>query len=329
MTQTIFDQIRRACEAVTQRAHYIQINYEGIPAYADALPLEQAQTPKPGPRYHYFGPQEATVAYLLILDAINFGSAYFPYLRQPRRMPQIFSGHFDGYFAIAGSLKDRFETEGPFSASELRDLTLLDCARLFDQALEGGPVETLMCHFIAALNELGQYLLDHFGGQYINLVDEAEQSAEKLVLILAKMRHFQDVALYDDFIVPFYKRAQITVADLYQTFDGTGPGKFNDLAHLTIFADNAVPHVLRTDGILHYESRLAARIDAGELLSPSSPEEVEIRASAIHAVELLVTELRRHIPEITPMQVDYLLWNSSHASRYQTRPPHYTRTVFY
>ena len=40
-------------------------------------------------------------------------------------------------------------------------------------------------------------------------------------------------------------------------------------------------------GALVYDDALAGRIERGELLAPGSPEEVEIRACGVHAVELL------------------------------------------
>ena len=55
-----------------------------------------------------------------------------------------------------------------------------------------------------------------------------------------------------------------------------------------MFADNLVPHVLRLDGVLWFDPELVARIERGELIEHGSPEEVEIRACAVHAVELLV-----------------------------------------
>ena len=89
--------------------------------------------------------------------------------------------------------------------------------------------------------------------------------------------------------VPIYKRAQLTAADLAAAFGGPLLGAFSDLSELTIFADNLVPHVLRREGVLAYDADLAARIDREELLpAGGSPEEVEIRAVALHAVELLV-----------------------------------------
>ena len=96
---------------------------------------------------------------------------------------------------------------------------------------------------------------------------------------------------------------------------------FHDLDRLTVFADNLLPHVLRLDGVLHYVSELAARIDAGEPLAPGSAEEVEIRACAVHACEALAQRLN-----VPPRTLDNWLWNRG---RHIAGRPHRTRTVFY
>lgn len=74
---------------------------------------------------------------------------------------------------------------------------------------------------------------------------------------------------------------------------GQGHGGFHDLDELTIFADNLVPHVLRMDRVLAYDAALAERVDREELILAGSMEEVEIRACAVHAVELIVAQLRQ------------------------------------
>jgi hypothetical protein len=112
-------------------------------------------------------------------------------------------------------------------------------------------------------------------------------------------------------------------------FNGCGPGKFDDLDNLTIFADNLVPHVLRVDEILLYDKNLADRIDAGKLIPAGSPDEVEIRACALHAVELLKKELRKAGYQVTSCGLDYLLWNRGQQPHYKAIPRHRTRTVFY
>lgn len=143
------------------------------------------------------------------------------------------------------------------------------------------------------------------------------------------MRYFNDVESYEELQVPFFKRAQITAADLSLAFDNQGPGQFNDLHHLTMFADNLVPHVLRIDNVLRYNDALAARIDQSELIPAGSTEEVELRACAVHAVELLVSELASLGQRLTSMEVDNLLWNRGQQSEYKAFPRHRTRSVFY
>lgn len=41
----------------------------------------------------------------------------------------------------------------------------------------------------------------------------------------------------------FHKRVQILVADLWACFEGQGHGKFDDIDHITMFADYRVPQV--------------------------------------------------------------------------------------
>jgi Queuosine salvage protein len=91
-----------------------------------------------------------------------------------------------------------------------------------------------------------------------------------------------------------------------------------------------VPHVLRIDGALRYDPRLAARIDAEEPIAAGSPEEVELRACAVHAVELIVGELRRAGHVVNAMQLDNLLWSRGQRPEYKrAKPRHRTRSLFY
>jgi hypothetical protein len=56
---------------------------------------------------------------------------------------------------------------------------------------------------------------------------------------------------------------------------------------------------------------------------------VEIRANALHAVELIKKELAAGKENITSAQLDHLLWNRGQHPRYKAVPRHRTRTVFY
>jgi hypothetical protein len=321
MSSNLLEGVRAACRQVAEHAQHIQIAHERIAPYAAALPLNVIARPEHDPTSHYLEQGEGTLEFFLVLDSINFGSGYFPHLRKRPGM--------SGYFTVASSLCDYFRTQGAFSASELTQLTTQDCTRLFDQDVGNAPIQELMQHFATALNDLGRYALQRFDGSFVQLVEAAGGSAERLVQVLIEMPYFRDVEAYGALKVPFFKRAQLTAADLAIAFHGQGSGHFDDLDHLTIFADNLVPHVLRMDGILRYKKALATRIDREELIPAGSPEEIEIRACALHAVELLAAELQRTAQYVSPMQLDYLLWNRGQCPNYKAHPRHRTRTLYY
>jgi len=313
--------VRLGCAHVAGRAAHVTVELERIPAYAEALPLASMARPHHDPLTHYLGHGDDTLAYFITLDAINFGSGYFPCLHKRPGM--------SGYFTVASALNDAFREHGPFAAEALAELSVEDCTRVFGQDPGNRDIQELMRHFASALNALGRFLLERVDGSFVRLVESAQGSAAKLVSLLAGMAFFRDVEEYRGVPVPYLKRAQLTAADLAIAFDSSGPGRFDDLDRLTIFADNLVPHVLRSDGILIYDRDLSDRIEGEEDIPAGSEQEIEIRACAVHAVELLVQELLRQGRAATAMQLDYLLWNRGQTPHYKARRRHRTRTVFY
>lgn len=324
---SIFDGIREGCRAVAEQATRVRIDAARLAHYARDFPVAEIGAAALDPATHYLGHGRDTVAFILALDAINFGSGYFPQVR--KRPKDSYSCH-SGYFTMAAGLNDWFQAEGAPSAARLARLTQGDCARIFGQDLGSPQAGELMGLFAKALNDLGALLLARFEGDPVRLVESAEHKAEKLVAILRVMPFFDDVAIWQGRKVPFMKRAQLAAADLGLAFDHDGWGRFEDLDQLTIFADNLVPHVLRVDGVLEYDPDLAARIDRGDPLEAGAVDEIEIRAGAVHAVEVL----KRHLhaaghAHITSMALDYLLWNRGQDARYKAIPRHRARGVFY
>ena len=315
------EHVRSACKAVAAQATHVLINHERIPAYAASLIPHLADKQTLDPSRHYVGHGEDSVAFIITLDAINFGSGYFPHLRKRPGM--------SGYFTIASSLTDSFTKRGPLSARELSEITTSGCARMFAQDIGNPAIAELMSLFSRALNDLGSYLCARFHGRFTDLIVAADHSAVRLVDILRVMPLFFDEEKYRGMSVPFYKRAQITASDLAIAFDGRGPGEFHDLNRLTIFADNMVPHVLRVDGILSYNKDLLARIGQGELIPAGSEEEVEMRACAVHAVELIARAITATGDQVTAQQLDNALWNKGQNSEYKAIPRHRTRTPYY
>jgi hypothetical protein len=287
------DDVRRRCAAIAEGARFVHIDPGRL---GD---VEPGGEPVLDPESHYLeGSREDVVAYLVTLDAVNFGSGWFPTLRKREGC--------SGYVTVAWALADRWRADGPWSNAQLADLDAAAVAEVLAQ----DPDHELMGLYAGALRDLGGFL---GARSALDLVDSAGGSAERLAEVLAAgMASFQDP--------PFFKRAQITPSDLALA----GVAEFDDLDRLTIFADNLVPHVLRVDGVLRYDPDLAARIDAGDLLEAGSPEEVEIRACAVHAGELIAARLG-----VPPRTLDAWLWNRGQAPRYKARPRHRARSVFY
>jgi hypothetical protein len=294
---TLVDEIRSGCAWVAAQATHVTINLDTIPAYAAALP----GPPVPNPDDNLIGgPAELRAAFHLTLDAINFGSGWFPTLRKR-------AGR-SGYWTVALGLRDRFAAQGAWSAAELRALDAATIAAAIGQ----DPRHELMALFAHSLNDLGAHVADEHGGSFLAVAQSAGESAVALAEQLARWDCFADTSPYAGHTVPFYKRAQIAASDLHHA----GVVQLHELDHLTLFADNLVPHVLRLDGILRFDPVFAARVDAGALIGHDSPEEVEMRACAVHAVELIVRER----PDLTAQQVDHLLWHSGGGARYKGVP---------
>ena len=316
----LFAAVRGACARVAECARFVRVDAAGLERWVDANRDLPQLASAPDPAHQHFGEPAATLAYVVTLDAINFGSGWFPELR---KRPGL-----SGYFMVATCLRDEFARVGPFGPPELSSIDADRCAEIFEQR-GNAAVRELMELFARAMRDLGDWLSVRHGGSYARAVAAAECSAERLAESLAEMPLYRDVARYASFEVPLYKRAQLTAADLASAFGGRGCGEFHDLAQLTIFADNLVPHVLRCEGVLAYDAGLAARIDRGELLPVGSPEEVEIRAVALHAVELAVRALREYGVDVSAQRLDYLLWNRGQRPEIKAHPRHRTRCPYY
>lgn len=300
----LVDEIRAAAAWVTSRARHVRLDRGAIPLYAASLPTADAN-PSPDPSAHITdGPAELRARFFFTLNAINFGSGWFPTLRKREGR--------SGYFTIATGLRDFFVDHGGWSAARLRQLEAGDLAAPLGQ----DPSHELMALFATSLNDLGAQIEARYGGDFLGPVvaacNDGQASAVALVEELSGWECFADVSQYFGREVPLFKRAQIAAADL-QT---VGVANFDDLHRLTLFADNLVPHVLRLDGVLRFDPDLEWRIEAGELLEHGSAEEVEMRCGAIQAAELISAER----PDLTAQQVDSLLWHRGAGPSYKAVP---------
>lgn len=312
--------VRSRSRFVVERARSVTVAVEAVEAYAATLaaPVDVAVADDP---WAVTGTDdEARAALVVTLDAINFGSGFHP---EVRKLPGC-----SGATTMATRLRTWARDEGGVRAERLAVLDAAEVHRLFDQPETEAMIE-LMGWFTTALNELGRFVVDRHGSSFLALVRSAGGSANRLTATLAALPSYADVSVYDATEVPLLKRAQITAADLHRAFAGRGPGAFDDIDQLTAFADNLVPHVLRVDGILRLDPDLERTIDAGELLVPGSTPEVELRAGAVHVVELLRAAASANGADLTSAQIDQILWRRGGGARFKAVPRPRARTTAY
>jgi hypothetical protein len=140
------DDVRSACARVAERARHVRVVEAAIEHYAHTLP---PQSP-PAPDLEG-GSLEERAAFSLTLNAINFGSGWFPTLRK-------LSG-LSGFRTIEAGLRAR----GPWTAAELAALETPEVAATFGQA----PEHELMALFTRALRELGERLTVEYFGRFL------------------------------------------------------------------------------------------------------------------------------------------------------------------
>src|SRR3954471_11378493 len=172
------DGVRAACAAIAAGARSVTIDLDALEA------LDPGAPPELDSEGHYLEGGPADVAtYLLALDAINFGSGWFPTLRK-RRGPD--GTAVSGYFTVAWGLADRFRALGAWTNAELRGMRTEEVADVLGQPRD----HELMGLFAQALRQLGRFL----GARgALDAIAAAEGSAVRLAEQLAAgMSMFSD-----------------------------------------------------------------------------------------------------------------------------------------
>jgi len=210
-----------------------------------------------------------------------------------------------------------------------------------------GPLHPLGTMIQQVLNETGR-ILEREGclrglGEWVlgttHAIPAGPHVASNLIeQLMNTFPGFADKAIYEGKQVLILKKAQLLVADLYRHLKNKEPRfNFEDIQHVTVFADNVLPAVLRKVGILELSEELRSKVDAKEEL-PKGNAEVELRCVAIAACDAIVAswnERRAKEPALEPveldtMKLDLYLWNKGKEEGFRTVERHATKgTIYY
>ncbi len=313
--------VRESARFVVKNADHVFIDAAAVPKLAEEiLPLP---VPDWDCAHHYCDGTARTVAYLLVVDALNF--CFFP---APRWEVVVAGERLSGYFGLTAVLKQALLAGRPIDDfGYLARIPDDEVREILHGRVKIGEIP-LFKERAAILREIGRRMAELYSGDPERLIAAADKSALQLVeRVLEAFPSFRDEADYKGERVGFYKRAQILAGDLYACFSGRSYGEFHDIARLTAFADYKLPQILRAAGVIRYSEDLARKVDNEEWIAAGAPEEVEIRAATIVSVELLRNTLARKGRKLLPLELDWLLW---HASQNREMAPHHrTLTTFY
>ncbi len=311
---TLPERVRAGAAAVAAQARLVHIDRDALDRFAATL---DPSPPEPFPEEVWDGDAADRAMAVVAWNAVNFGSGWFPHVV---KLP----GH-SGARTLGARWQQHCARHGVPSAEWLADVTVERVAGVFHQPLDT-EVRGLLDAFTAAWHELGVHLLEHHDGSASALVRAAGGSGAALAAELGALPCWDDRHDLDGLEVPLYKRAQIVVSNLA----AVGVGDFHDQHELTAFADNLVPHVLEVAGVLVVDPALDARIEREELLRSGERGEVELRAVAVHAVELLVGRLRASgHDDATAATLDHRLWQQGQDPSVKARPRHRCRCTYY
>jgi len=307
---------------VVEHARFVNIDRKAIERAADVLIEKQIAPPAWNYDLHFHDGTPRALNYLFLLDALNFC-----FWGKPKWGITYNRKKINGYWALAAALKRAVEKN-----PEILDADFL--ARISPQELamilRGTVTIPLFTERWRCVRELAVTLKNLWAGEAARFVECAQRDAPRLAqMVVENFSSFNDIAVYDSREVRFFKRAQIVVCDVWGSFDGKDWGEFDNINELTAFADYKLPQILRAWGILKYAPILARKVDAQIELAAGSPEEIEIRAAMLWAVEFLRDALAQRGRKLWSVHVDWILWDASQGGFEKMQPYHRVRTIFY
>ena len=319
---TTIEKILDSIKPVVESSEFVSIDRGKLAEFSEVL--QKQEMPVWENELTLSGSPENIVYYYFFLGSINF--CFWAPKGKERWSCNKDGKWLKGYFAFGYAIKDAFESNSKFLDS--RYLATISFEK-FSNIFQGKNELLLMQERHQIIQENFSILNKKYDGKTNALVQKADGDASALVeILLADFPSFRDIVEYEGQKVYFLKRAQLFVSDISRALANEGLGHFDTLSDLAISVDYKIPQILQAEGVLQYTDSLLERIKSEELIPANSKEELEIRAQAIYACELLVQELSSKGREVNNRDIDWMLWVAAKNTTFEL-PYHKTLTTFY
>tara|TARA_Y100000310_G_scaffold231084_1_gene233611 strand:- start:1601 stop:2587 length:987 start_codon:yes stop_codon:yes gene_type:complete len=324
--------VLESTRALTENPKYVFINYKKAGEVAQRFAQEEMKIPTWESPVHLNSTHSTSevIDYFMLADSINFAFTDF---KTKQKYTSLYQGReFRGAYGMHACLKRAYDEGKPILDGEfLANISKKEMKEIFT----GNITIPLFRERLDIFREVGEILYRKYDRHFHNLIAQSGNrlfsNGEGIVERLVNDFHsFDDSTKQNGQKVCFYKRAQLAPAMLYGRFQNTDEFPLKDVEELTIFADYVLPRGLRYMSVLEYEKSLAERVDNQQIIPAHSQEELEIRASTIHAANIIMEEVNKtKSPDkkINAIHMDAKLWLESRNPK--GTPHHLTPTIAY
>jgi hypothetical protein len=168
------------------------------------------------------------------------------------------------------------------------------------------------------------YMVNH---DFYNELFSITNTKDLLKYIVNNFNSFNDVSIYKDKEIYFYKRATLLVNDLYRVSKAIH-NNVKNVDSLRGCADYGIPRTFRDYNILVYNEELSNLVDNEIEIKHDSEMEIEIRANMLYVIELIKNKLNSKGIKVNSVELDNVIWLMGKKIENNSKV-HHTVTIYY
>jgi hypothetical protein len=351
---TTASSVKNSASFIADHAKHVSIDRNKVAEFAKSFLANSVHYSTKAWKQHPLNPKvmdERAIDWIFLVDLLNF--SFWPE-RHPLKEFAV-DGH-RGYWSLCAAINRALYVDKipVTSAAWMRYCSMDDVCGVFRPDQGCRPVPMLESR-LECIRKAGEILETRLDGSFITLIKRSNKSSAILLNLIIETFGdlFDDASVYHEALVVFHKRAQILIADIWACFEGQGFGEFHDISEtITMFADYRVPQALVYFGVIVYSPELLSVLRKQEdhhlslesdvamndqnMMKRGDEFEIEIRGLSIHAVELIIHEIKALKPDlmacdVNAILIDFYLWDLAKAKKEEMRniPIHRVRSIYY